>query len=396
MAKRGNGEGTIYYSDKLNKWVGQFTAGRKADGRINRKSVYGNTRKEVKEKITKALSEIQTNKYVEKNTTTLIELIKSIVEQEHLSNTISDSTYFRKKCSIKIIEKLDIANMEIQKISIDNINASLISLKDYSNSVISKVSGLISSALDKAVLLNIIYSNPFHTKGAILRIKSTKQNKSIEALTLEEQSAFLKELNCKDYAYKDVFLIAIYTGMRIGEILALTKNDIDLENKTININKTLTRTSADKVSIGKTTKTYAGLRQIPFLDVLYPTLDNLVTKTDNYLFTYFDNFIMPSTINSQFKRICKNANIKIIDTKKKKIEKNGTIKYANLKSSSVNTHMLRHTFATRCIESGMSPVVLQRLLGHKDIETTLNTYTSIFNKFKVDELEKLENYIKNI
>ena len=51
MAKRGNGEGTIYFSEKLNKWVGQFTAGRKDDGRLNRKSVYGNTRKEVKEKM---------------------------------------------------------------------------------------------------------------------------------------------------------------------------------------------------------------------------------------------------------------------------------------------------------------------------------------------------------
>ena len=350
----------------------------------------------MKEKITKSLAEVQNNSFIEKSNATLIELAKSVVEQEHFSNTISDSTYFRKQCSIKIIEKLDIANMEIQKITIDNINDSLISLKDYSNSVISKVSGLMSSALDKAVLLNIIYSNPFHTKGAIIRVKSTKQNKEIEALTTEEQSAFLNELNRKNYAYKNVFLIAIYTGMRIGEILALTKNDIDLNNQTITINKTLTRTSSDKVSIGKTTKTYAGLRQIPFLDILFPILDNLVAEADNYLFTYFDNFVMPSTINSQFKRICKNANIKTLDTKKKKVEKDGTIKYVNLKSSSVNTHMLRHTFATRCIESGMSPVVLQRILGHKDIETTLNTYTSVFNKFKEDELGKLEKYIKSI
>lgn len=50
MSKRGNGEGTIYYSETLNKWVGQFTAGKKADDKLNRKSVYGNTRKEVKKK----------------------------------------------------------------------------------------------------------------------------------------------------------------------------------------------------------------------------------------------------------------------------------------------------------------------------------------------------------
>lgn len=48
MSKRGNGEGSIFYSEKLNRWVGQFTAGRKADGKLNRKSLYGKTRKEVK------------------------------------------------------------------------------------------------------------------------------------------------------------------------------------------------------------------------------------------------------------------------------------------------------------------------------------------------------------
>ena len=58
--------------------------------------------------------------------------------------------------------------------------------------------------------------------------------------------------------------------------------------------------------------------------------------------------------------------------------------------------MLRHTFATRCIEAGMSAVVLQKLLGHKDIETTLNTYTSVFDKFKEDEFSKVEKYFKKI
>ena len=55
--------------------------------------------------------------------------------------------------------------------------------------------------------------------------------------------------------------------------------------------------------------------------------------------------------------------------------------------------MLRHTYATRCIEAGMSPVVLQRLLGHKDISITLNTYTSVLNQFKNDEIIKLDNYL---
>ena len=58
-------------------------------------------------------------------------------------------------------------------------------------------------------------------------------------------------------------------------------------------------------------------------------------------------------------------------------------------------HILRHTFATRCIEAGMTAVVLQRLMGHKDVTVTLNTYTSVFNKFKEDELEKVNTYLNN-
>ena len=71
-------------------------------------------------------------------------------------------------------------------------------------------------------------------------------------------------------------------------------------------------------------------------------------------------------------------------------------KSINLKSSKVNTHMLRHTYATRCIESGMSAVVLSKLLGHADIETTLNTYTTVFNKFKDDEIKKYLEYMSQL
>ena len=58
--------------------------------------------------------------------------------------------------------------------------------------------------------------------------------------------------------------------------------------------------------------------------------------------------------------------------------------------------MLRHTYATRCIEAGVPAEVLQRLLGHKSISITINTYTTIFNKFKENALENYINYIKNI
>ena len=61
----------------------------------------------------------------------------------------------------------------------------------------------------------------------------------------------------------------------------------------------------------------------------------------------------------------------------------------------ISSHSLRHTYGTRCIEAGMRPVALQRLMGHTDISITLNTYTSIFNKFKEEELNKVNEYYMN-
>lgn len=387
--KRGNGEGTIYFSEKLNRWVGQFTAGTKDNGSLNRKTVYGKTRKEVAQKIIEKQEEVNKNIFVDKSNVLFKDLCKKLIDEQFERNEIKPVTYKRKIESYKIICKMPIAEMRIQEIQISDINNSLLSIKNYSNSSIKKINSIIDTTLDKALLLKMIYSNPYHIKNAILLPKSNRADKKIEALTIEEQRLFLKELK-NDYKYKDIFYIAIYTGMRIGEILALTGNDIDLSNKFIHVNKTLTKNINGKVIVGFTTKTYTGLRDVPIIDILIPILEKY-QNTNDYLFTYNRKLIEPSTINSHFKRICKNANIQVINTTCKK--SNGHI--VNLKLSSVNTHMLRHTFATRCIENGMSAIVLQRILGHKNIDVTLNTYTSVFNKFKQDEIYKINEYFKN-
>lgn len=388
MGKRGNGEGSIYYSENLKRWVGQYTYNGK------RKSVYGKTRTEVKDKLNKALVNIVDNKYVDKSELTLLDIIDKNIEEQFESNKISEATYKRKLDTRKIIKNSDISNIKIQKLNPVTINNFLISICNYSNSVINKTSQMIRNAFDKALILNIVNNNPYNIKGLITIPKSSKEDKKIESLTVDEQKLFIKELEKGYDEYTDIFYMAVYSGMRIGEILALSPKDIDLKNNIIHITKTLTKNANDKVIIGNTTKTYSGTRDIPITELTKDILNRHSNCQNETFFNICGKIITPTTINSHFKRICKNANIRVINTKKKK-HKNDK-KEVNLKSSNVNTHMLRHTYATRCIESGMSAVVLSKLLGHKDIETTLNTYTSVFNKFKEDEIQKYLDYMSQL
>ena len=123
MAKRGNGEGSIFYSEKLNRWVGQFTAGRKVDGKLNRKSVYGKTRKEVKDKMNKALVDVNKGLFIDKQDITFKELIENYISYKYDTNQISDRSFLRNQETLKQIIKCDsaFANKNIQKITTEDI-----------------------------------------------------------------------------------------------------------------------------------------------------------------------------------------------------------------------------------------------------------------------------------
>ena len=394
--KKTNGEGSIYYSESKKLYEGKITIGFDANGKQIRKSVYAKKKTDVVQKLNKLKSDLLNNDITQNNNATIYEIAKQYINNQFEANQVSASTLLRNKNTLAIIDKLDIAHIPIQKVTNNQISNELLKIKDYSNSIISKIYGMLSTAYNQAVINNIVKTNPFLIKGAILRVKSNKDDKKVDALTINEQKAFISELENSNDEYKDIFYIAMYTGARIGEILGLFASNINLKTNYITIDKTLTKNENDEPIVGKTTKTYAGTREIPITQHLLPIISKYASDKDELIFTKNNEIIAPATINSHFKKICKNANIRVLINSNKKVYREAGISNVNLKTSSVNTHMLRHTFATRCIEAGVSAVALSRILGHKDIQTTLNTYTSVFNKFKEDELSKINKYFDTI
>ena len=390
MKKRGNGEGTIYYIETKKKWTGQVTLGRDNEGKQIRKTFYGDTRKEVKDKMDLLQREMMTGKDVG-NQKSAVDIAQEIRDLKYNTNTIKRASYIRLGETIDIMAKLlPFANIPIQNVTRSLINAQSQVLTSYSQSVITKVWQQLQGAFNEARIRDIVDKNPFELKGYLMKPKSSKKTREVDALTIEEEERFIKELDKGYDEYSILFYIAIYTGMRISEILALKSEDIDLENKKIYVRKTLSHVEKGKILLENTTKTYAGMRDVPIITALYDKLVELKKhKKTGFLFKKNGEFQHATSFNTRFQKICKNADIRVYIQKKgikggRKVKK---VYQCNIKKSRVNFHMLRHTFATRCIENGVSPVVLQRILGHKDIQVTLNTYTSVFHEFKEKEIE---------
>jgi integrase len=345
-----------------------------------RKTFCGYSEEEYQEK--KRIYELQKGLTHEQKTLTLKDVLYAHYYRKYQAGEINEATYLRKKFTIQIIKNSKLSEIPIVDVTIAQINAFLNSLRDdYSNSDITKIFSSLSLAYDLAIDDEIVNSNLMKNKK-VIKPKSNKEDKKVKAFSQEEQRKFLDAL--KEYVpkggtrgyYKAQMYIELLTGMRMGEINGLKLEDVDLEKKEIHIERTITKNENSKAIVGSTTKTYSGVRTIPIppvlMNVFREAIDNYIPNPYNLLFIRKDNLkpIPTAAVNCSYKRICEKYHL-----------------------PNHGQHSLRHTYATRYIEnmnqSENKLVVLSRLLGHKDITTTINTYADVLLAYQMDVVREM-------
>ena len=364
----------VNYDKKNDRWLARYYTLDPETGEKKRKSKYFKKQDEAKNFLKNLKYQKESTFFDEREGIPLNVLIRFLIERKYKLGLIGDNQYCRLDRTLRRLQLWKSAGKSIDTITSDEIQDFLNSLRDYSNSYITKELELIKSAFNFAMNRGYISRNPLVD---VIKPKSKVRDKVIRAMTLEEQGMFtnyLKSIPIAVEPYKNVFLIQLYMGLRVGEALALTKDDIDLLKSKIHVRRTVTKDKEQKMVMGDTTKTYSGMRDIPIpnfiRDEIIEQLEIAENHKDNLLFTTSRNgLVNPNNINNRLKRILSVMGI-----------------------TGITTHSLRHTFGTRCVESGMRGVAVQRLLGHKDIAVTMNTYTTIFDQYKERELELLNNY----
>ena len=295
---------------------------------------------------------------------------------------------------------------DIKYSDIKNYYNSLINQKGFKPNSMEIVHTLLHPTFTMAVRDDIINKNP--TDGVMSEIKKSHNwdKGKRHALTIEQQTAFINYVKQSPIynGWLNLFTTFLGTGCRVGELVGLRWSDCDFKNRTISINHNLIYRQGEdgKCLFNITTpKTESGKRTIPMLNDVYKALlqekmcqlkDGFCTATidgyNGFIFTNRDGgVISPHSINRAIQRIYKAYNIEEEEQAKKEHREPVIIPH-------FSAHNLRHTFCTRFCENETNIKVIQEIMGHSDISTTMNIYAEATENKKKEVFNNLEGKIK--
>lgn len=388
MSKRANGEGSIAFYSSRNCYRGQLTIGVDENGKAKRKSFYGKTKKEVKEKMEtyKLLNPINKAAINEYTVATWFNYWLWNIKKRD----IKPKTFERYECIYRnYIKGSEIANIPLYKFKLNNLQAYYNRLSDNgkSPSIIKTINEKLKSSMIDAEKNGYIEKNYCQLVNLP---KEKRKEKKIEVFSVDQQNDFLEII--KGHEFEILFLLAIGTGLRRGELLALRWSDIDFENKTINVDSNIQQAyifedeeTKRLEKIEQEPKTVNSFRTVPIPSKVLAKLQEHKQKQEQYKLAFQERYIDNDFV------ICDKYG-KALDVKRPtrmfySIQK----KMGIPEDEKIKFHGLRKTYATRLFEKEVPPKTVQMLLGHSEISITLDIYTQVMENKKVEAIEKIDD-----
>lgn len=402
--KRYDSKRRLLKTGEYEKEDGQFLF-RWTDSMGKRHSIGARTLEELRKKE----EEIQVNRHDGIRTEAMNIKVNDVYKMwSGIKRGLKDNTFQNYKYMYDTFVAPDLGQMKIRNIKKSDVKRFYNMLADERGlrvNTIDNIHTVLHQVLEMAVEDGYLRTNVSDNVLKELKQSHNAGNTHKKALTIPEQDLFenfLKEEQSQYHHWYPIFAVMLGTGMRVGEVTGLRWCDVDLEEGIIDVNHTLVyynhTTNGCYFNI-HTPKTEAGKRKIPMLDSvkkafiaekLYQEKEHICCKaiidgyTDFIFVNRFGNVQHQGTLNKALRRIIRDCNDEVL------------LKNPNAKVllPRFSCHSLRHTFTTRLVESGVNIKVVQDVLGHKDIATTLDIYTDVTRELAKREFDDLESKIK--
>ncbi len=374
------------------------------DKRGGRHSISAVTLEKLREKELDVLRDVLDGVRADKNNLTINDLYNSWIQ---LKRGLKDNTFANYKYMYTMFVEPDFGKNRIVDLKRSDVRGFYNYLAEESNvkvNTIDSIHTVLHQVLELGVEDDYLRYNP--SDNALKELKKARNfdDEKRRALTVAEQELFENFLSKQGQYHKwyPIFIVMLWTGMRVGEITGLRWCDIDLEEETISVNHTLVyydKRNEERCTFAiNTPKTKAGERIIPMLPKVkeaflmekkYQEECGLESKAviDGYrdfiFINRFGNVQHQGTLNKALRRIIRDCNFEVLD--KENSDKSVILpKFSN--------HSLRHTFATRLCEANVNVKAMQDILGHADSATTMDVYAEATRELKKSELINFEEY----
>ncbi len=342
--------------------------GKKPDGSYIRKVVYAKTKKELERKVTEITQQIQSGIAVWENSISFAELADIWMNQYNPTATQRWTHNYNGILKNHLIPALgQLKIRDLRQIHLQTIISKL-AKQGYASHTMKQIKQTAVRIMKVAVESDLIMRNPF--TGVVVPFKEPTARQPLS----EEQIALVRD-NWRGHRFGHVAMIMLYAGLRRGECLALTWEDIDLDKRVIRVNKSLEYfQNHNRI---KAPKTKSGIREVPIPDILMAVLIE-IKKPHGCVCTSVKGVQMTESAyqrawDSYMSYLNECAGGKMGSGKKQPV----------WVMEIFTAHQLRHTYASMLFDAGVDVKSAQKFLGHTDIEVTLSVYTHL-SKFKED------------